>query len=148
VFCRNCGGELPGTPAICSYCGAIPVVGSSYCQSCGAATHARDVSCSKCGAGLLRSAGVGIGGEVSPKSRLMTALLAFFVGEFGLHRLYLGKYGTGSAMLVLMLLGFATMALYVGFFLFLVVAAWAIVDLVLVLLGKTVDAQGRMVLEW
>jgi len=33
--------------------------------------------------------------NVSPKSRLAATLLAFFVGELGVHRFYLGKkFGT------------------------------------------------------
>ena len=31
----------------------------------------------------------------SPKSRLAALLLAIFLGEFGLHRFYVGKVGTG-----------------------------------------------------
>lgn len=148
MFCRNCGGELAGTPGICSCCGAMPQAGSSHCQGCGAKTHPRDAACAKCGVGLLRSVGMRIGGEVSQKSRLATALLALWLGAFGLHRFYLGKYGTAIAMLALALLGFATWGVYVGAFLFLAAWSWAIVDLALLLLGKTLDAQGRMVLRW
>ena len=31
----------------------------------------------------------------SPKSRMVTLLLAIFLGEFGIHRFYVGKVGTG-----------------------------------------------------
>ncbi len=46
--------------------------------------------------------------ELSPKSRLATVLLAWFLGTFGLHRFYIGKIGTGVAILILGILGWST----------------------------------------
>ena len=40
------------------------------------------------------------GNQVSDKSRLAAALLCWFVGVFGIHRFYVGKVGTGVAMLL------------------------------------------------
>ena len=37
---------------------------------------------------------------VSKYSRLAVTLFAFFLGVFGVHRFYLGKIGTGIAMLL------------------------------------------------
>ncbi len=33
--------------------------------------------------------------KYSPKSRMITLLLAIFLGEIGIHRFYAGKVGTG-----------------------------------------------------
>jgi TM2 domain-containing membrane protein YozV len=70
--------------------------------------------------------------EVSPKSRLATTLFAFFLGEFGAHRFYLGKIGTAIAMLVT--LG--------G------LGIWATVDSILAVAGIMKDKEGRLIKNW
>jgi len=70
--------------------------------------------------------------EISPKSRLVTTLLAFFLGEFGAHRFYLGKIGTGIAML-LTLGG---------------LGIWALVDFIFAVAGIMKDKEGRIIKNW
>ncbi len=70
--------------------------------------------------------------NISQKSRLVTVVLAFFLGCLGIHRFYLGKTGTG----VLMLLtggGF-------GF--------WWIIDFLVALFGGMTDGKGLVVSNW
>ena len=76
MHCRNCGKELIGTPEYCVGCGAKPMAGNKFCQACGAATDPMAELCLKCGAKLGKTTLVA--GDVSPKSRLITTLLAFF----------------------------------------------------------------------
>ena len=40
-------------------------------------------------------------GSGSDRNKLVAALLAFFIGPIGVHRFYLGRIGSGIAMLVL-----------------------------------------------
>ncbi|OGQ22793.1 MAG: hypothetical protein A3I05_01825 [Deltaproteobacteria bacterium RIFCSPLOWO2_02_FULL_44_10] len=68
----------------------------------------------------------------SPRSRLVTLLLCWFLGIFGAHRFYVGKVGTA----VLMFLTVGGLGI------------WWIVDLVLILIGLFHDKEGRLVFRW
>ncbi len=70
--------------------------------------------------------------NISPKSRLVTLLLCFFLGVLGVHRFYVRKIGTGILMLVT--LG--------G------LGIWALIDLILVVIGSFKDKQGLRVFRW
>ena len=70
--------------------------------------------------------------EVSPRSRLVAAVLCFLFGIVGAHRFYVGKTGTGLLMI------FTCGGLGI----------WAMIDLVLILFGVFRDVDGRRVFEW
>ena len=55
---------------------------------------------------------------VSDRNKYVAALLAFFFGLFGVHRFYLGRNGSGIAMLILSLTAVGLLA----------TVPWAIVD--------------------
>ena len=128
MYYRNCGKELVGTPEICLGCGAKPLIGSSFCQACGAKTSPVAEFCTACGAGL----GAKVYGNVSPKSRLAVTLLAWFLGQLGIHRFYLGKYGT--AILMLFTLG--------G------LGIWALIDFIIAVCGAMKDKDGKPITNW
>ncbi len=77
------------------------------------------------------------GRPVSPKSRLAAALLAWFLGIFGVHRFYVGKVGTGVTLLIV-----SIVTLGIGG------AIWALVDLILILVGRFTDVAGRPLINW
>jgi len=128
MFCRNCGKELTGTPEICLGCGAKPLIGSSFCQACGAETNPLAEICIKCGARLGKAEAV----DISPKSRLATTLLAWFLGEFGAHRFYLGKIGTAIAM----------------FFTLGGLGIWSLIDFIYAVSGNMRDKEGKLIKNW
>ena len=68
---------------------------------------------------------------ISPKSRLAVVLLAWFLGTLGLHRFYIGKIGSGLAILILGILGWATTWILGLGYLFLVAAGiWVFIDFI------------------
>jgi TM2 domain-containing membrane protein YozV len=70
--------------------------------------------------------------DISPKSRLAALLLCIFFGVFGVHRFYVGKVGTG----VLQLITIGGLGI------------WAMVDLILIVVGSFTDGDGRRVFQW
>ena len=72
------------------------------------------------------------GRPVSPRSRLAATLLCFFLGVLGVHRFYVGKVGTG----VLQVVTFGGLGI------------WALVDLVLIIVGAFRDKEERLLLNW
>ena len=87
--------------------------------------------------------------EVSPKSRLAAALLAWFLGTLGLHRFYIGKVGTGLLILILGILGWATTWVFgFGFIFMVLVGIWVFIDFIVILVGSMKDSEGRQILNW
>jgi len=145
MFCRNCGKELIGAPEICLGCGAKPLSGISFCNGCGTTTGALTEICMKCGVLLAKAAQK----DISPKSRTATALFAWFLGTFGAHRFYTGKVGTAVVMLVLAILGWATIWIFgVGLVFLIPVSIWAFVDFIFAVTGNARDREGRLIKNW
>jgi len=65
----------------------------------------------------------------SSQSKMVLALVCFFVGFLGIHRFMVGKIGTG----VLMIVTFGGLGL------------WTLIDFIMILMGKFTDKQGRPV---
>jgi hypothetical protein len=65
----------------------------------------------------------------SSQSKMVLALVCFFVGFLGIHRFMVGKIGTG----VLMIVTFGGLGL------------WVLIDFIMILMGKFSDKQGRPV---
>ncbi|GAB4143402.1 MAG: hypothetical protein Fur0037_10960 [Planctomycetota bacterium] len=76
--------------------------------------------------------------RVSSRLILPAFLLAFFVGIFGIHRFYVGKNGSGFAMLVLTVTVVGAVVTWV----------WATVDWIRIVCGKFEDADGRVLANW
>ncbi len=111
MYCQKCGKELPEQ--------------ASFCPSCGHPAGAQP-----------RPASMGPGYSaqkpVSPFSRLAALLLCLFVGMLGVHRFYVGKIGTGVAMI------FTLGGLGI----------WVLIDFIMIVVGAFTDSNGRYVLDW
>ena len=68
----------------------------------------------------------------SDKKILPAFLLCFFLGFLGAHRFFVGKIGTG--VLMIFTLG--------GF------GIWALIDLIMIIVGSFTDKEGNKLTEW
>jgi TM2 domain-containing membrane protein YozV len=94
---------IPGwTPPYAPPAIAAPAQATKFCFACGASIDARAEICPKCGVRQPWQAGMPGGGGVAGdavtrtgKTKIVAALLAIFLGSFGVHKFYLGEIGRG-----------------------------------------------------
>lgn len=92
--------------------------------------------------------------QVSNEKKLTLLLLCWLFGILALHRFYTGKYLAGS--LHLLILGLASLLAYLGVGIHQLVATimlvplflWWIIDVLLIIMGKFTDKEGRPVVDW
>ena len=82
--------------------------------------------------------------DANKKSALLAYILWFFLGFFGVHRMYLGRVGSGIAMLVLHGLSWLTYWILIGWFGFGILGLWWLIDALLIP-GMTRDYNNRLV---
>ncbi len=94
MFCIKCGKELPGSAVYCPFCGEKafninqqPDVQDSTTETAVCISNSQAiVPASDC---------------ISKKSRLAALLLGIFLGRFGIHNFYLGRFGRAITQLIL-----------------------------------------------
>ncbi len=107
-----------------------------FCHACGSELHIEAEICPKCG---VRQHKGKVSSENSSDKKIMpTFLFAFFLGMLGIHRFYVGKTGSGIAMLLISLTFFGLIA----------TGIWAIVDWITIASGNFRDKEGRLLTEW
>lgn len=70
--------------------------------------------------------------DVNRKSTGVAYLLWFFLGGFGAHRFYLGRGGSGAAILIITLVSMLLTVVLVGFVTIWISAVWVFIDLFLI----------------
>lgn len=87
--------------------------------------------------------------KVSKKDWLTSLLLCWFLGFFGIHRLYAGKIGSGFLMLYGTVVASCILAMdvYLGAVAFVVVGAFVLNDFLNILLKCFKDVHGREISE-
>jgi TM2 domain-containing membrane protein YozV len=116
-----------------------------FCRNCGKEITDNSAFCSNCGTRLAAESMEG----VSPKSRLAATLFAVFLGQFGAHRFYTGKISTAIVMLVMDIVGWATIWIFgLGLILLIPVWIWALVDFIYAVSGYAKDAEDKIIKNW
>ncbi len=90
-----------------------------YCRECGAKHSDKAAACPRCG----------YKARCGEKSALVYALLAFFLGMWGVHKFYAGRNVEGVAMLLMGTIGWLLILPGV------IVCVWAFIDFVIGLLN-------------
>lgn len=75
---------------------------------------------------------------VSKKSRLVALILCLFLGVFGLHRMYVGKFWTG---LIQLILTFSFIGIYIT-------GIWVLLDFIVILIGQFTDGKKLLIANW
>lgn len=70
--------------------------------------------------------------DANRKSVLLGYLLWFFLGWFGVHRMYLGRVGSGLFMLALHGVSWLTHFILIGYLGFAVLGLWWLIDALLI----------------
>ena len=70
--------------------------------------------------------------QLHKKETAAAFLFWFFLGHFGAHRFYLGKTGSATAMLVIMLVSIPLCFILIGFISYFAMIVWWIIDAFLI----------------
>ncbi|MCR5422771.1 MAG: NINE protein [Bacilli bacterium] len=116
MYCKKCGAQLPDDAQFCASCGTKVDGTVNMSEDLNRIAHPVD------------------DGNASSRSRLVAALLAFFLGGFGVHEFYVGKTGAGILMLIFFWTGIVEIIAFVHF--------------ILILLGEFTDAEGKKLTLW
>jgi TM2 domain-containing membrane protein YozV len=98
-----------------------------YCQECGEIINIKAEICPKCGVRQQMTSSAAPADKEAQNKWLVTLLLCWLVGVFGVHRFYTGHIGIGIAQL----LTFGGCGI------------WTLVDLIIIIAGNYKDADGN-----
>ena len=140
MFCSNCGKENPDNAKFCAGCGK-PIAQAAAQPATAPPVQQTIINMAPPPqAAPATPAASGI----SPKSRTVTGVLAFFFGWLGIHRFYAGK--TGSAIIMLILGIIASVAYFLGFpYVLYLLELWVLIDFIMILIGKFKDKNGLLI---
>ena len=128
-FCKHCGQIIDADCVVCPKCGKqVEELKVSHPENIIINNKNNNNSSSSASASANIS---GYNNMVSPKSWLVALLLCLFLGVVGGHRFYAGKIGTAIIMILLCATGIS--------------AVWALIDLIMIILSKFKDKQGRTI---
>ena len=136
-YCKNCGEPYMTDEAVmCIKCGVAKGQGSNYCHNCGKPLAPDAEVCLNCGVANKKAP------APDAKSKLAAGLLGIFLGGFGVHNFYLGYTGKAVTQLVLSIVGILLSCIGIGIPIAMGVGIWALVEAIMILVGK-IDKDGK-----
>lgn len=75
-------------------------INEKFCSDCGSTINVKAEICPKCGVRQVSQQTTFGNTAPNGKSKIAAALLAFFLGGFGVHKFYLGQIGLGVVYLL------------------------------------------------
>ena len=106
-YCKQCGTELHEEQAICVKCGVKVGSGNNYCHYCGKEVTPEQEYCLNCGVSLKQKKfneqikAAASGDEYNGYSKLVMALVCFFLGGIGIHNFMMGETKKGIVKIIL-----------------------------------------------
>lgn len=95
--------------------------------------------------------------RTSLKSKLTAAILCWFLGGFGIHRLYIGRNASGLVMMAIGIWGVINIINvldnplqgdpFITFFPVIVVGVWATIDFITIVCDAMTDGEGDLIKE-
>lgn len=144
MFCKFCGKQLIDNAVFCSNCGKQLIIKNE--------NQNEDLIAKEIQKEHKKYKPV-----ESPKSRLIAALLAFFFGDLGAHRFYVGRYFSAiiqmilglSFIISLLLLWFGELeeSIFV-YFAGILWSFWIVIDFLMILCGVFKDKDKLPVIDW
>ena len=121
MYCRNCGENL-GLKHECPDCHTLAGDGNQYCPHCGSKVSAWASKCPQCDTSFIAKE-VLEARELNGHSKLSMALLAFFLGCWGIHCFVMGEPKKGMLRIIL------TLVCGIG-------RIVALIDMVMIIIGR------------
>ncbi len=87
--------------AVCTQCGVKTGGGNKYCQNCGKELPANADVCMNCGVAVNKAAPISLDGNLGGQSKLVMALICFFLGGIGIHNYIMSKTKKGVFKIVM-----------------------------------------------
>lgn len=101
MYCKNCGEPLNDNQAICVKCGVKVGTGNKFCANCGKELPENADVCLNCGVATKKQGGMD--GELGGYSKVVMAVICFFLGAIGVHNFILGETKKGIFKIVMSL---------------------------------------------
>ena len=115
MYCKNCGEALEDNQAICVKCGVKVGDGNKYCPNCAAQTNPEQEVCLSCGVSLKKTSSI-VDGTIGGQSKLVMAIICFFLGAIGIHNFMFGETKKGIVKIILCFcFGISTILMLIDF---------------------------------